>query len=90
MSSEMLIQFPRMEFPLQETDRITIPPMYRIMQKYDDQKIQDVSGYLREALETSVPCRKHLRGKRLALTVGSRGIPDLDKLVRTICDTCKA
>ena len=86
----MLIQFPRLDLPLQEADGIVIPPMYRIRQKYDDQYIEDVSGYLREQLETSVPDRKRFRGKRLALTVGSRGIPELDKLVRTICDTCKA
>lgn len=86
----MLISFPKMDLPLQEADRIVIPPMYRIRQKYDDRHIQDVSGHLRKQLEFSVLDRKRLRGKRLALTVGSRGIPDLDKLVRTICDTCKA
>lgn len=86
----MLISFPKLDLPLQEADRIVIPPMYRIMQKYDDWHIQDVSGHLRKQLESSVLDRERLRGKRLALTVGSRGIPDLDKLVRTICDTCKA
>ena len=90
MRGEMLIQFPELELQLEEVDRIVIPPMYRIIQKYDDQQILDVSGHLRRELETSVPHREQLRGKRLALTVGSRGIPDLDKLVRTICDTCKA
>lgn len=86
----MRISFPKLELPLQEAERIAIPPMYRIMQKYDDRHIQDVSACLREQLEDSVPGKERLRGRRLALTVGSRGIPDLDKLVRTICDTCKA
>ena len=54
MSSEMLIQFPKLELQLEEVDRIAIPPMYRIMQKYDDQQILDVSGHLRRKLEASV------------------------------------
>lgn len=85
----MWIQFPKLDLPLQGADQIAIPPMYRIMQRFDDQHIQDVSVRLREQLESSVPDHEALRGKRLALTVGSRGIPELDKLVRTICDTCK-
>ena len=89
MSGEMWIQFPKLDLPLQGADQIAIPPMYRIMQRFDDQHIQDVSVRLREQLESSVPDHEALRGKRLALTVGSRGIPELDKLVRTICDTCK-
>lgn len=90
MNNALFIKFPKLELPLQEAEQVVIPPMYRIRQQYEDAYIEDVAGHLREQLESSVPDKEALRGKRLALTVGSRGIPELDKLVRTICDTCKA
>ena len=85
----MFIDFPVLNIPLEGADQIPIPKMYRIRQKYDRTQIADVAGALRQELERSVPNREEFRGKRLALTVGSRGIPALDVLVKTICATVK-
>lgn len=89
MNDSMFIDFPELTLPLQGAEKITIPRMYRIYQKYDDHYIKDVEEHLRSRLEASIKDKEQFRGKRLALTVGSRGIPGLDRLVKTICDACK-
>ena len=89
MNDTMFIDFPQLTLPLQEADQITIPAMYRIRQKYENQHIEDVEGCLRCQLEDTIRDKEQFRGKRLALTVGSRGIPKLNQMVKTICDVCK-
>ena len=86
----MVIDFPELNIPLQEADQIPIPKMYRVRQHYDRQRIDDVEETLRRELELSITNKEQFRGKRLALTVGSRGIPALDRMVKVICDCAKS
>lgn len=52
--------------------------------------LPDVEGEVRKRLsELSIP-QERLAGKRIAVSVGSRGIANLKEIVRTICDWLKA
>jgi hypothetical protein len=67
-------------------DKVVIPPLATVRQHYDRALIEDPAGYVRDALGKVLPRAERLRGKRIAVTVGSRGIPDMDKMVRAVCD----
>lgn len=82
------IEFPEIHFPVQGLDEVTIPEFIRVRQRYDDSKVTDIAGTLTRALERQ-PCKDGVKGKRIAVTVGSRGIPDNLLIVKTICDTLK-
>ena len=83
------IDFPEMDFFVQGIDEVTIPKMVRIREKYEDDKIDDVKAHLINELDNLEIDSQSLRGKKIALTVGSRGIPSLPVLVRTMCDKLK-
>lgn len=83
------IDFPEMDFFVQGIDEVTIPKMVRIREKYEDDKIDDVKAHLIDELDKLEIDRQSLRGKKIAITVGSRGIPSLPVLVRTMCDKLK-
>lgn len=83
------IDFPEMDFFVQGIDEVTIPKMVRIREKFEDDKIDDVKAHLINELDSLEIDRQSLRGKKIALTVGSRGIPSLPVLVRTMCDKLK-
>ena len=79
------IDFPEIHFPVQGMDEIEIPQFVRVRQKYDEHKVENLAGELSAKLN-GLPCRDQVKGKRIAVTVGSRGIPDNALIVRTICD----
>ncbi|MTJ83207.1 MAG: DUF2088 domain-containing protein [Telmatospirillum sp.] len=85
----MFIEFPEIKIPVEGLDRIRFPEMVTIRQTYDPQKIEDLGAHIRRELETRIPDRAGFKGKRLCLTVGSRGIPHLALMVKTICDVVK-
>ena len=87
-STLKFIDFPEIQFPVQGMDEVTIPKFIRVRQRYDDTKLTDLAGTLTEQLERQ-PCKGQVKGKRIAVTVGSRGIPDNLLIVKTICDTLK-
>ena len=83
------ICFPEIHIPIQGLDQVHIPKMIRIREKYEDDFIADPAACLKERMRAAMPDPAVLAGKSIAVTVGSRGIPDLPILVRTICDTLK-
>lgn len=84
----MYIDFPEVHTPIQGMDLVPIPNMVTIRQHYDSTKIEDVSGHMSAEL-LKVSDKDAYQGKRICITVGSRGIPELDVMIRTICDTLK-
>ena len=82
------IDFPEMSFKVEGMEGIKVPTMVKIRQKYEADKIDDIQGVLNAELD-KLGNKDDLKGKRIAVTVGSRGIPDLDVLVKTICDKLK-
>lgn len=83
------IDFPEINFPVQGIEDIRIPKMVRIKEKYEDDKIEDIRGHLINELDKVQIDKAGLAGKSIAITVGSRGIPSLPVMVRTICDKLK-
>ena len=85
----MFIQFPEVHTPIQGMENVPIPNMVTIRQSYDPTKIEDIKGHMLAELEI-VENKESYKGKRICITAGSRGIPDLDVMLRTICDTLKS
>ena len=83
------IDFPEMNFFVQGIDEVTIPKMVRIREKYEDDKIEDIKAHLHNELDGLEIDREKLKGKTIAVTVGSRGIPSLPLIIKTICDRLK-
>ena len=83
------IDFPPMNFFVQGIEDVTIPKMVRIREKYEDDKIDDIKAHLVGELDGLDIDRAALKGKSIAITVGSRGIPSLPLMIRTICDKLK-
>ncbi len=83
------IDFPDMNFFVQGIEDVKIPKMVRIREKYEDDKIDDIRAHLEGELDALDIDKAALKGKSIAVTVGSRGIPGNDILVRTICDKLK-
>ncbi len=83
------IDFPEMNFFVQGIEDVTIPKMVRIREKYEDDKIEDIKAHLLGELDALDIDKTALKGKSIAVTVGSRGIPENDLMIRTICDKLK-
>lgn len=79
------IDFPSMRIPIQGLDEVVLPRMVRVRQTFSGDRIDDIAAHLHAELARK--CSAGLvRGKRIAITVGSRGIPDNALIVRTLCD----
>lgn len=83
------IEFPEIHFKVEGMEGIQVPKMVRIRQKYPSDKIEDIKGTLEAKLD-ALSNKQDLAGKRIAITAGSRGIPHIDMITRTICDRLKA
>lgn len=84
----MFINFPEMHAKVQGMEDVPLPEMVTIHQSYDPQKIEHVREHLTAQLNR-LPDHHSYRGKSICITVGSRGIPELDTMVRTMCDVLK-
>ncbi len=82
------ISFPEVHFPIQGLDEVILPKMVRVRQLYEKDRIGDIPAHLRAEFAAK-DYSALVRGKRIAVTVGSRGIPDNLIIVRTICDQLK-
>ena len=83
------IEFPEIHFPVQGIEDVPMPKMVRVRQKYESDKIDDIKEHLIKELESVKIDRASLKGKSIAITVGSRGIPHLPLMIRTLCDKLK-
>lgn len=84
----MRIDFPEVHPKIQGLDEVQIPKMVKIRQIYDSQRIEDIAAEVKHQME-KVENRDNYEGKHICVTVGSRGIPYIDVIVKTICDTLK-
>lgn len=82
------ITFPEIHFKVEGMEGIQIPKMVKIRQKYPSDKIEDIKGTLEAKLD-ALSNKEELKGKRIAITAGSRGIPHIAMITRTICDRLK-
>lgn len=66
----------------EEALRMQLPSMHRVKQKFDETRIEDIEGIVRQQL-----CQEHIRslvrpGQSVAIAVGSRGIDNLRRIVK--------
>ena len=78
------IDFPEISFPIQGLEEVTLPRMARVRQLYARDRIEDISAHLKAEFARE-DYASLVRGKRIAVTVGSRGIPHNARIVRAIC-----
>lgn len=83
------IDFPEIHFPIQGIDEIEIPRMVRVRQLYDNDEILDIETHLKTELN-KYDYQSQVEGKNIAITVGSRGIPQNVLIVKTICQQLKS
>jgi len=83
------IDFPEINFPVQGIEEVPMPKMVRIKEKYESDKIDDVRAHIETEMDKVEIDKSSLKGKSIAVTVGSRGIPSLPVLVKAICDKLK-
>ncbi len=83
------IEFPKMDVKVEGMEQVAIPKMVKIHQNFDDQKIDDIAGWIRKEMAATFKTPEQFKGKRLCITAGSRGIPHLDVIIRTIIDVLK-
>lgn len=83
------IDFPEINIPVQDVESVKIPQMVRIREIYDSDCIPDIKAHMEMKMEAAKPALDQIVGKSIAITVGSRGIPALSLMVRTICDKLK-
>ena len=81
------IEFPPMHVKVEGLERVKLPRMVRARQVFDSARIQDVAAHIRNQMQANLRDKQRFAGKRLAITVGSRGIPQLDVMVRTVVQT---
>lgn len=86
------VDFPEVELAIQGMDEINIPRMMKIRQIYDKTKIEDLEGWLRQELDNKLPDDQQasFQGKRICISVGSRGIPSIHIMVKTVLDWLKS
>ncbi len=67
---------------------LKMPPMYRVRQKFDGTRITDIESAVDQAMEgsrVSLPA-----GKEIAITAGSRGIANIDRILKRVVENVKA
>lgn len=82
------IDFPEINIPIPGIEDVPIPRMVQIREKYEDYHVDDIKSSLINELD-SVKVSE-LKGKSIAITVGSRGIPHLQEIIKTIVDKLKS
>ena len=83
------IEFPKIDVKIEGMEDVRIPKMFRIKQIYDDSRITDIPRHIREQMERNLSNRERFRGKRLCVTAGSRGIPEIDTIIGAVVDILK-
>ena len=80
-------KFPEIHYQIKGMEDIRLR-MVRIRQLYDRRRIEDLAGWTRRELEEklSAQLKGSLSGKRICITAGSRGIPHIVLILRTVVD----
>src|SRR3954447_9746684 len=74
-----------MDFP-----RAPLPRMLRVRQQLPDERLPDIVAAVRGALAAGGLRERVRPGQRVAITAGSRGIANIQAVVRTVAEEIKA
>lgn len=69
--------------------KLTLPKMIKVRQKFDAYEIRDIEGEVRKQIYKDSIRSIIKPRKKIALTVGSRGICNLSRIVKTVADCLK-
>jgi len=84
------IQFPEVNVIIEGAENIRFPKMIKVRQIYDSRKIEDLASWTKNGMQKNLgDDKQRFQGKRICITVGSRGIPHLDIIIRSIADQLK-
>jgi len=83
------IRFPDVNVVVQGADNIKLPKMMKIKQIYDAKKIEDLAGWVRKEMQANLKGEEEYKNKNICITAGSRGIPHLDIIIKTVVDQLK-
>lgn len=85
------MKFEKIEKKINGYDEIVLPKMVKIRQKFNDSKVDDVEKEIKDQLNSNLDedTILNLKGKRIAITAGSRGIPQYKEMLKTIIDQLK-
>ncbi|MBP1764555.1 MAG: hypothetical protein H6Q65_1613 [Firmicutes bacterium] len=84
------INFPEVHVVIEGAENIRFPKMMKIKQIYDSNKIEDLSAWTAKEMKENIQNKEAYKDKRICITVGSRGIPHLDSIVKTVVDQLKS
>jgi hypothetical protein len=70
--------------------RAPLPRMARVRQQLPDEHLPDVAGAVRAALSDGGLSARINPGQRVAITAGSRGIADIQTVIRTVVEELRA
>jgi hypothetical protein len=84
------INFPPAQVIVQGLEEIRLPRMMKIRQKYGADKIEHLDLWIRQEMQAKLSNKSWFSGKRICITAGSRGIPHLDLIIRTVIDQLKS
>ncbi len=84
------IDFPAVNVVIEGAENIRFPQMVKVRQIYDAAKIDDLAAWTKKEMQANVLNKEMYKDKRICITVGSRGIPHLDLIVKTVVDQLKA
>ena len=66
------------------------PQMFRIRQHFDAPRVDDIAGSVREEIAKINPSSVINPGQTVAITAGSRGVANIDTIIKTIVEEMKA
>ena len=68
----------------------TYPQMFRIRQHFDAPRVDDIAGTVRDEIARINPSSVIKPGQTVAITAGSRGVANIDTIIKTIVEEMKA
>ena len=86
----MLYEYPPTDLKIPFSAELSLPPLIPMSQKFREDGLSCPEENLRQQLAPFLSQRADLQGKRIAITVGSRGIPSLKEMVRTMGEVLRA
>ena len=67
-----------------------LPSVVKIIQEFEDNSIQDIEGHVKAKLEEAGIRKLVKPGAKIALTMGSRGIQDIARVIKATVEVLKA
>ena len=68
----------------------TYPQMFRIRQHFDAPRVDDIAGTVRDEIASINPSSTIKPGQTVAIAAGSRGVANIDTIVKTVVEEMKA